>query len=305
MARSFRSINASCVFGLVASVVMSSGCGGAVAPAVAVGKVGENLHGRAQVAPHGGEVCLLQEALSDKPQSGERPMSDACAKAFKSDRLWRGALLVLGAYGETLETIAEGDGEETTGQLEAALTGISGPGWIQAEETAAADAVGQLAAQMSANAPKDKLEKFIQDAAPHVKTICDGLGAYLDAQAKGLTDVEKEAEKKRTSKTDRRCGSIDNKSVCVSDSALDRLVYGNAYGQVAIMAANHADARDDVAGFCAAHKKLEEAAASGTLGKDETYAGIVDAIKSARGSSGNAPEPAKKTDGAETPAPKK
>jgi hypothetical protein len=36
-----------------------------------------------------------------------------------------------------------------------------------------------------------------------------------------------------------------------------------------------------VAGFCAAHRKLESAAAEGNLGKDTTYADVIAAIKDA------------------------
>jgi hypothetical protein len=278
-------------------------CGGAAGSGVVVGKVGEKLDGRAQAVPHGGEVCLMQEALSDKPPASDKPMSEACTKAFKNDQLWRRAMVVLGAYGETLETVAQGDGDEMSGQVEAALAGVSGPDWIQvdASEKPAADAVAQLASHMGASAPKDDLDKFVKDAAPHVTTVCDGLNAYLGAQAKSLGELHADAEKKRSSKSDRRCGQIEGKNFCVGDSALDRVAYSSTYGQLIFMEANHADARDDVAGFCAAHKKLEEAATNGTIGKDETYAAIVEAIKSARGSSGTASTTA--TPDATTPAP--
>src|SRR4030095_10388782 len=104
---------------------------------------------------------------------------------------------------------------------------------------------------------------------------------YREAQEKSLGDLQKEAEKKRMSKSDRRCGSIDNKSICVNDSTVDRLLYGDAYAQLVIMEANHREAHGDAAGFCAAHKKLEEAAAKGDLKSDATYAAVIDAVKTA------------------------
>ena len=51
------------------------------------------------------------------------------------------------------------------------------------------------------------------------------------------------------------------------------------FGGLAMKEANHLEARDDVASFCAAHAKLESAAGAGTTNKDETYAEIVNAVK--------------------------
>jgi hypothetical protein len=60
------------------------------------------------------------------------------------------------------------------------------------------------------------------------------------------------------------------------------MVYGNAFAQAALMESAHLDTRDSVAGFCAAHRKAEQAAADGNLGKDQTYADIVAAVRSAQ-----------------------
>src|SRR5437899_3337290 len=76
------------------------------------------------------------------------------------------------------------------------------------------------------------LEKALNDAAPHVKVVCDGLEAYLGAQAKGFEEVQKDIEKKRIARTERRCTMLDTRTVCVSDSGLDRVVYANAFGQL-------------------------------------------------------------------------
>ena len=82
---------------------------------------------------------------------------------------------------------------------------------------------------------------------------------------------------------------------------VDRMVYASAFGQIATLESAHLEAHDAVAGFCAAHLKLEAAATAGTLSKDQTYADVVEAVKSVHraqpqvGMSGKAePAPAKK-----------
>lgn len=286
--------------------VLAIGCGGAVKSGIAVGKIASDVGAHAANAPQGGEVCLLEEAVASQPGGPDKPMSEACVKKLDADRLWRGSMRALAAYGRSLE--AASFGVDNAGPLYAARTGIDGPDWIKVEggpENAAREASAQLVSQLSANASEGDPEKMIQEAAPHVKTICDGLTAYLDAQATSLDKMQEEAEKKRLSKTERRCGSVDNKSVCVGDSGTDRVVYSNAFGQLAIMESNHVEARDAVSAFCAAHKKLEEA--GGDLKSDETYDGVVSAVKSSRGSSGSSPAPASPTEGdkpKEEPAPK-
>jgi hypothetical protein len=271
--------------GVLALALLMPACGGAVGSGAAVGKVGRGLSAHAQAVPQGAEVCAAKEALATPPGAAEKPRSEACIKAQKSDELWRRSIIVLAAYGDMLETLASGESTDSAGQLEAAQTGVRGADWIDVEdgpEKAARTAVAQLVEQMSTSSSEGDLEKALKDAGPHVKTICDGLVPYLDAQARGLADIQAEAEKKRMSKSDRRCGSLDNRSICVSDSAADQVVYANAIGSLAALERSHADAHDAVAGFCAAHKKLEEAAADGRLSKSETYAGIVDAVKSSR-----------------------
>jgi hypothetical protein len=257
-------------------------CGGAVQSGVAVGRVGHGLSTHARTAPQGAEVCALQESLAALPGT-EKPMSDACGKAARSDQLWRRSMAVLAAYGQTLETLASGSGTDSAGRLEAALTGVSGGDWISvdgAAEQAARDAASALVQQMSSGSAGGDLGRAIKDAAPHVKTICDGLTAYLETTAKGFADVQREAEKKRASRSDRRCGTAGGANVCVGESSIDRMVYGNVFAQGALQESTHLETRDAVAGFCAAHRKVEAAAASGDLGKDKTYADIVDAVKS-------------------------
>jgi hypothetical protein len=254
-----------------------------VGSGVAVASIGRGLSTHAHAVPQGAEACALHEAIAARtPGTPEKPVSETCGKAANSDLLWRRALIVLAAYSQKLEAVASGASPETSGQLEAALTGVRGDSWIDAEsgqETAARDAVAKLVNQMATKSDKADLDKTVTDAAPHVKTLCTGLGAYLDEQVKKFDEVGTELEKKRSAKTDRRCATFDSRTICVSESVLDRIVYASSFGGLAMQKANHLDARDNVAMFCAAHAKLEAAAGSGTTGKDETYVTIVDAVK--------------------------
>lgn len=269
----------------MALALMMPACGGAVASGAAVGKVGSGLSEHAQAVPEGAEICTAQEALAAPVGAVEKPRSEACVKAQKSDQLWRRSMVVLAAYGDMLETLASGAGTDTTGQLEAAQTGVRGVDWIDVEEgkeKAVRTAVAQLVDQMDKNAFEGDLEKAVQGAAPHVNTVCDGLVPYLEAQERSLSELQKEAEKKRLARTDRRCGTLDNRSVCVSDSSADQLVYATAMGNLAALERSHAQARDAVAGFCAAHKKLEAAAAEGRLSDSEVHGQVVEAVRSSR-----------------------
>jgi hypothetical protein len=265
----------------LALTMLGAGCGGAVHSAAAVGWVGSGLGAHARTAPQGAEVCVLQESLAALPGT-EKSMSEACGKAAKSDLVWRRSMAVLAAYGQTLETLASGSNGDTAGKLEAALSGVTGADSLPADgaaETAARDAAAALVQQMSSSSAGGDLSRAIKDAAPHVKAICEGLTTYLETTAKGFSEVEKEAEKKRASRGDRRCGSVSGANVCVGESPIDRMVYGNVFAQAGLQEATHLETRDAVAGFCAAHRKVEQAAADGNLGKDQTYADVVVAIK--------------------------
>lgn len=297
MVRVFRGVPLRRAAGCLALALLMPACGGAVASGVAVGKVGHGLSEHSQAVPEGAEICTVQEALAAPIGAGEKPPSEACLKAQKSDQLWRRSIAVLAAYGDMLETLASGAGSDTTGQLEAAQTGVRGVDWIEVEdgkEKAVRTAVAQLVDQMSKNAFEGDLEKAVQGAAPHVNTVCDGLVPYLEAQERSLSELRKEAEKKRLARTDRRCGTLDNRSVCVSDSTADQIVYANAMGSLAALERSHGQARDAVAGFCAAHKKLEAAAAEGRVSDDETYTQVVEAVRSSRRAKEESAAPAAK-----------
>lgn len=265
--------------------VASIGCGGAVTSGVAVGHAGGRLAAHAQQAPQGAELCALQDAVAAPPAPGtEKPVTTTCNKAFKSDRLWRRAMLVLGAYGESLATVSTTKSADGSGKLAAASTGVDGPTWteVEASDTAARDAVAALVEQMNAGAAKGDPVKVVTDAAPHVTTICDGLAAYLETQARGFGDVAKEIEKKRAARTERRCGAVDTRTICVSETTIDRVTYADTFNHVIALENGHVDAFNAVGGFCAAHKKLEEAAKAGKMSKESTFADTVAAVRASK-----------------------
>jgi hypothetical protein len=234
--------------------------------------------------PQGAEICAVREGLAAQQGTPKKAWSEACAKMHKRDELYRRALVALAAHGETLASIAEES--DHAGELEAARLGVSGPTWIEVEEgpdKAAREAVAQLADQMSKASGEPDLAQAITDAAPHVKTLCEHLGSYLEEQATGLDELTVEIENKRDAPTERRCGMLDqSRSLCVSETVADRVIYAQALGQLTLSAANHAAAQRDVAAFCSAHEELEKAATAGTLDDDATYAAIVEAVKRAR-----------------------
>ena len=281
--RGARAVGYCGVLGGAAIVLFASGCGSsAVTSGVAVGKLGSALSGEALGAPRGGAVCAYQEALATpSPGGADKPTSETCAKALKSDQLWRRTMIVLGAYSAKLEAIASGGNPETAGQLQGALTRVNDANWAQpdgAQETAARDAVLQLATQLKSNTSKGDLAATIKEAAPHVSTLCDGLGAFLDAQVKSVGDLQADIDKKRATHADRRCALLDGKNVCVQESVLDRMTYASVFGDLGSIESSHLGARDTVSSFCAAHKKLEEAAQNGNLSKDKTFQDIVEAV---------------------------
>lgn len=268
----------------VCLALVVSACGSPVASGVAVGKVGQSLSSHANTAPAGARVCALREAAAAPPGITDKiAWSEACAKTLQRDELYRRAMVVLAAHGETLESIALGD-SKNAGRIEAARTGVKGSMWIEVDEAsdkAAREAVAKLVEQMGATSSKD-LAQAVKDAGPHVKTVCDNLDKYLEEQARSLGAIQSQIEKKRASKMERRCAMLDNKSLCFSETAIDRAVYASTLGELAALESHHIEARDDAAAFCAAHKTLEQAAADGKLGDDATYASIVDAVKNAR-----------------------
>ncbi len=273
-------------------------CGGAVASGAATAKVGQDLSARADMVPQGAEACALKDALAAPSAAPDKPLSDTCNKALKSDQVWQRSMIVLGAYSDTLGEMASGAGGDSTGVVQGALAGVRGSTWIETDdpaEKAALTAMGQLVDQMSNGSAKGDLSKAVKDAAPHVKAICNALPSYLGTQAQSFADIEKELEKKRTAHQDRRCGTLDTRSICVSESVVDRAAYGDLFAHLAALESGHLDAQDAVKGFCAAHLKLEDAAAKGDLSNEKTLNDVVDAVRSAhRAQRGPSSSPTKK-----------
>jgi hypothetical protein len=261
--------------------LLATACGASVVRSgVGVGAVGRGLSVHAATAPQGAQVCLLQDSLGPRPVGLEKSMGDTCSKALKSDALWRRAVLVMSLYGQRLESVASGADVETSGRLEAALTGITSTDWSDADDSAARDAVTTLVNQMSPAAEsKVDLSKIIQDAAPPIKTLCDGLTSYLDSQSQSLAAIQKDVDKKRMSRTIRRCGMLEKQTVCVADTVVDHMVYAEVFGEVVALENSTLEARDSVTRFCVAHEKLAAAAANGQLTKKQTYFDVVEAVK--------------------------
>ncbi len=266
------------------ALIFVPGCAkGPAVPVVAVGKVGSGLSSYAADVPQGAAVCAYKRALEDPRSKEKDAVTEACKDASRSDELWRRTMGVLSAYGQNISEIASGSEPGTTGRLEAELSGVRGPNWIEVggDEKAARDAVTQLVGQLASREDKTDLKEAVKIAAPHVKTICTGLDAYLERQKRDLLDLQKQIEEKRVAPTTRRCAMMDNRSVCVSDSVTDSLGYANVLGHVSVLESRHAQAQTSMKAFCAAHGTLAEAAESGDIKDDKTYQAIVDAVRAA------------------------
>jgi hypothetical protein len=257
-------------------------CGGSVVRAgTGVGVAAEGLRFHADNSARTAEVCLLQDSLAAQSGAVEKPMAETCRKAQKNDLLWRRSLVVMSLYGERLSAAAAGEEAETSGKLEAALSGVNGPDWSDAEDQSARDAVSQLVGQMSSASSSTRIDlnKLVQDAAPPIKTLCDSLHNHFDSELRDLESIRKDVDKKSSSRAIRRCGTFETHTICVADTVVDRMVYAEIYARVAAIENATYDARDSVLRFCAAHDKLAEAAQNGQIGKKETYLAIVEAAK--------------------------
>jgi len=283
------------LLGIGALALLIPACSkGPTVTVVAVGKVGSGLTAHAGAVPQGAVVCAYKRALEDPRSKDKTTVAEACKEAATSDELWQRSMGVLAAYSENIAEIASGTDPGTTGRLEAELTGIRGPNWIEVggDEKGAREAVTQLVGQLAGRNDKSDLKEAVKIAAPHVKTICSGLNAYLERQKRDLADLQKDIEDKRTAPTTRRCAMLDNRSICVSDSVSDSIGYANALGDLAVLEDRHANAQTAMKGFCAAHEKLAEAAENNNLRDEKTYQAIVDAVRAATGG-GSGGTPAK------------
>ena len=267
---------------LAMSSAMTACGGGAVMSGIAAGRVGSSLAVEAQYAPRGGLVCGLREASLSVPGTAETKASEACQKAARSDELWREAMVVLAAHGERLGEIASGVKPEHAGRMSVAMTGVTGPDFAEPEgaaEKAARDAVVELVKQIAGS--KSDLSRSVTEAAGPVKTLCDGLESYLTNQVGAVAETRSELEKKRSTMADRRCAAVEgNRTVCVSQSVLDRVTYATAFDDLDTLARSHMHTRDSVRAFCIVHRKLEEAAAKGHVSKEQTWVDIVNSVQS-------------------------
>ena len=272
-------IKLSCL--VAACAGLSVACGAqAVRSGTSVGAVGQGLALHAQAAPQAAQICLWQDALIPPgAPATDKAVAETCGSALKNDQMWRRAVLVLSLHGQRIESVAAGVDPDATGKLEAALTGIHDANWTEANDQGARDAINTLVSQMNGGATKTDLSKIVQDAAGPVKTLCDGLQGTLDAQVQTLSNLQKEIDKKRMSRTAHRCGMLEKQTVCVNESVVDRMVYATLFGQVFALENSTLESRDSVARFCVAHEKLAAAAASGQLTNKQTYASIVDAVR--------------------------
>src|SRR4051812_33116084 len=87
--------------GGIALLLAIPACGGAPASVVAAGKLGHDVSDHADAVPQGAEVCALKDAVANPTAGGpDKPMSDLCARALKSDKLWQRSMIVFGAYAD-------------------------------------------------------------------------------------------------------------------------------------------------------------------------------------------------------------
>lgn len=267
----------------LASLLVACG-GGALPPTAAVGKVGSSLSAHSQGVPQGAEICALTEALKRGPGKAGKPVSEPCEKNVASDELWRRSMGVLAAYGAHLEALSADEDPASSGQLQAALTGVRGPNWIEVEdddEKAARNAVAELVGQMEkANSDSD-LEQTVKDAAPRIGKVCDGLIPFLEEQATSAATLRTELAAKEKAPASRRCAMLDSRPICMADNVVDHMVYATEFGRLSSLESRHREARNAVAAFCAAHAKLDKAAAAGTLDDESTARSVIDEIKRA------------------------
>jgi hypothetical protein len=271
------------IAGTAILAVLAPACGGSVVRSGAgVGNVGQGLSVYADGASRTAELCLLGDSLGTQSGGAEKSLTDSCRKAQKEDLLWRRAMLTLSLYGQRLAWAAEGEDAETSGKLEGALSGVGGADWSDADDQNSRDAVTQLVEQMNAAATsggKVDVNKLVIDAATPIKTLCATLGTHFEAQLRDLALARKDVDKKSMSRAIRRCATYETHTICVADTVVDRMVYSEVFARIVAMENSTYDAKDGVARFCAAHDKLAEAAQNNQLGKKETFAAIVNAVK--------------------------
>jgi hypothetical protein len=262
-------------------VVLAAGCQKkATLPGVAVADMGADLSTHADAVPGGARACSLEEAL--KRQGGDQKKCDG---ARASDQLWSTSLKVLGAYSRSLGALARGTDPEYSGGIEAELTLVRDESFVEVEdekEQAARKAAYELVTQLQSRDDDAKIESVINDAAPQVQTLCDGLLEYLGDQEQRLAKVHTEiVTKLQASPGPPRCTTIAGQNACVGNSLLDFVVYSEVDASLTRQQEQHENARNAVAAFCVAHYTVAQEAAAGKLKGDETYTKVQTAVHDA------------------------
>lgn len=255
---------------------------GATLPLAAAGRAGGSLSAQAVAVPKGALLCRLEGALKD-PHGAPPSKEDRCAQAETSDELWRQSLVVLSAYGDSLDSLALGAKPEASGALQAELTGVRDADFIVVEdskEKAARHAAVELVRRMRERTHKTKLEEAVKAASPDVAVLCEGLDNYLAAQVETSSRLLEEVNEKRKAQGSRRCAMLEGRAICVGSSLEDRLDSAAFEANLTAMTRDHRAARDAVAGFCAAHEALAKDASDGGIDAD-TYHRVVTAVRDA------------------------
>jgi hypothetical protein len=269
----------------VVATAAAAGCGkGALGTGSAAAAVGRDVVAQVGTVPRDAEVCAMRRSLGAPATTGPKTLREACADAATTEELWRRSMIVLGAYADWLEAGAAGADLTAAGPLAAARTGVSSPTWIEVDEPDEIDArtaVSRLVDLLADTDAKRDLDDAVQEAAPHVATLCEGLGHHFDEQITAVVELQRDVDKRQAARSDHRCGMIDNRSFCVGESAQDRLTQGVVQGEVAALLAGYVEAKNAVARFCAANTKLAEAAANGHVKSRDTATAVVEAVRSA------------------------
>jgi hypothetical protein len=263
------------------SVALAAGCANkATVPGAAVGDLGAGLAAHANSVPRGAEACALEEGF--KRQAGDQKKCDA---ELARDQLWGTSLDVLGAYSRSLQSLAHGTDPAHTGKLEAELTLVREESFVDVEgedEEAARKAAHEIVTQMQERDDDAKIESVIQEAAPRVQTLCDGLLAYLGEQEQRFAALNADIDTKlQASPGPPRCTNVGGQSVCVGNSVLDYLNAAEMKARLTDLTQDHEAARNSVAAFCVAHYTAAQDAEAGDLKGKESYAKLISAVHNA------------------------
>jgi phosphoheptose isomerase len=268
--------------GVLALVLTTSACAKKTSVSVAaVGRVGVGLAEHSMTAPRAGDLCVIEKALEAVAGQFQEPPTTTCAKERTEDELWRRSLRVLGAYGDDLEAIALGAKPERSGKLQAERTMIEDSQWIEVEgdsQQSVRAAAADLVEVMRSHEERESLENIVEEAAPHVKTLCEELDAHLATQTARAHSLLEKVETEYASARTARCTQLNGTSVCVARSSADSVAHANTVALLTNIETHHRETRDTLSGFCAAHDTLTSIAADGRFARDASYDRIVQSM---------------------------